>query len=169
MILSLTSPCRNELERVMQLYYAVGITLIECLLPTVSSRAFTIAGPRPCLERPAREDISAVTRPARSTAGPGKPFSRCPITTSKTSFRRRWDRDAEGVEREETDLMHICGQKEAMWNAFFQYFWAMAGPPNVAGPGETSHAPTPPRRAWQSLTIFCQHLKTWLFRHWKRH
>jgi len=30
----------------------------------------------------------------------------------------------------------------------FQYFWAMAGPPNVAGPGKTSPLP-PSRRAWQ--------------------
>jgi len=43
-----------------------------------------------------------LTGPSRDTAGPGKPLLRGPITTS---FRRRRDRDAEGVdsvEREET-------------------------------------------------------------------
>ena len=35
------------------------------------------------------------------------------------------------------DFAHILGQKEAIWNTIFQYFWATVRPPNVAGPGKT--------------------------------
>jgi len=37
----------------------------------------------------------------------------------------------------------------------FQYFWAMAGPPKVAGPGETFPLPLP-RRAWSDANIWKQ-------------
>jgi len=51
----------------------------------------------------------------------------------------RRDRDAEGVEREETR------------EGCFEYFWAMAGPPNVAGPVTTF--PSPSRQACELLLL----------------
>jgi len=77
--------------------------------------------------------------PSRATAGPGKPLSQGPITTS---FRMRWDRDAEappagsGSPQPKTHFMHIWGQKEAIWNTLFSIFERWWGPPKSRGPGK---------------------------------
>ena len=43
-----------------------------------------------------------LTGPSRAAAGPGKPLARGPNRSITTSFRRRRDRDNEGVDREGT-------------------------------------------------------------------
>ena len=102
--------------------------------------------------------------------GPGKHYR----GALSPPFCMSWDREAEGVEREETwgevsthhpnrglGERRKLSQRGPGWspaeNGFyayfrsershlehhFQYFWATAGPPNVAGPGNT-FPPFPP-------------------------
>jgi len=110
------------------------------------------------------ESRPVVSQPQR---GP-KPLSRGPITTS---FRMRRDRDAEGVERDETRGGVSPHHRLRVWgnavsfpsgsapakNGFFaylrseknrlelhfQYFWAMAAPPpqTSRGPGKLPPSP----------------------------
>ena len=42
------------------------------------------------------------------------------------------------------DFMHICGQKEAIWNTLFSILERWRGPTNVAGPWKTFPLSPPP-------------------------
>jgi len=106
-------------------------------------------------------DISLCGHQARwePQRGPGNHY-RGALTTS---FRMHRDRDAEGVEKggtvggvsphhptrvlgehrklpqwgpEQMDFVHYLRSERHLEHSF-QYFWALAGPPNVVGPGKT--------------------------------
>jgi len=128
---------------------------------------------------------------SRATAGPGKPLSQSPITTS---FRRCRDRDTEGgIKGEETwegspltiwlgicesivssatgsvaepqlkmDFMHISGRKEAIWNTLFGIFERWWASQMLRGPGKLSPLSSS-WRAWLYVFHDISSIYQWIF------
>ena len=116
---------------------------------------------------------SVQTRPLESRIeGPGKPFSRGPITTSFHRHRDRYDEGVEGYMGRGVPLTVWLGglgsgadHRPKMIYAYFRskishlehlfsaFFERWQGPQNVVGPGKTSPFPRS-RRAWSKREFF---------------